>query len=124
VPSQQRQEGSRAREQPPAQGKPRTDLQHQRPPQEPRRKRGEQRPSSWGDGIDRAWCTKALAFLPETFPAESHAGVAIIPPTVVDRREQMILICNYSHSGEHEWPAVITLLRGGDTPPEANDPES
>jgi hypothetical protein len=36
----------------------------------------------------------------------------------------MILLCNYSHSGEHQWPAVSILLSGGDTAPEADDLES
>ncbi len=125
MPSQQRQEGSKSQErQSPAQGKPRPEQPHQRPPQESRRKRGDHRATSWGDGIDRAWCMKALTLLPQTFPAESHAGAATIPPTIVDRREEMILLCNYSHSGEHEWPAVITLLRGGDGEPEAGGTDS
>jgi hypothetical protein len=125
VPQQQRQENHRSQERHSAgQGRPRTDQQHQRPPQEQRRKRGEQRVSSWGDGIDRAWCARALPLLPETFPVESHSGAATIAPTVVDRREKMILLCNYSHSGEHQWPAVNILLRGGDAPPEADDSES
>jgi hypothetical protein len=125
VPSQQRQEASKSQDRrPSALGKPRPEQQHQRPPQESRRKRGEHRASSWGDDIDRAWCTKALAFLPETFPAESHAGAATIPPTIVERRDQMVLLCNYSHSGEHEWPALNALLRGGDTPPDADTAES
>ena len=125
MPSQQRQDGSKSQERhPPAQGKARSDQQHQRPPQESRRKRGEQRSSSWGDGIDRAWCARALILPPETFPVESHAGAATIAPTIVDQREEMILVCNFSHSGKHEWPALMTLLRGGDTPPEADSQES
>lgn len=125
MPSQQRQEGSKPQERhSPPQGKPRQDQQHQRPPQESRRKRGDHRASSWGDDIDRAWCARALIFLPETFPVESHAGVATIAPTIVDRRERMILLCNHSHSGEHQWPALLSLLRGGDTPPEADNLES
>jgi len=118
VASQQRQEISTSQERPPAaQGKPRSEQHHQRPPQEPRRKRGEQRASSWGDGIDRAWCAKSLAILPETFPVESHSGVATIAPRVVDRRDQAVLLCNFSHSGDHEWPAVMALLEGGESPP-------
>ena len=125
MPSQRRQESNKsAEQQPPAQGKSRSEQQHQRPPQESRRRRGDQRASSWGDGIDRAWCTRALHLLPETFPAESHAGAATIPPTVVDRRDQMILLCNYSHSGEHEWPAVIGLIQGGETLLPVENPES
>ena len=91
MPPQQRQENSTPQERPPAtQGKGRSEQQQQRAPQEPRRKRGEQRASTWGDGIDRAWCAKSLASLPETFPVESHAGAATIPPKVVDRREQTV----------------------------------
>lgn len=124
VPSQQRQENSTPQERPPAaQGKVRSEQQHQRAPQEPRRKRGEQRASTWGDGIDRAWCAKSLALLPETFPVESHAGAATIAPKVVDRREQTVLLCNFSHSGDHEWPAVMALLQGGDGPPEDDSRE-
>lgn len=124
MPPQQRQESNKSQERyPPAQGRPRSDHQHQRPPQEPRRKRGDRGASSWGDGIDRAWCTRALAFLPESFPVESHPGAATISPSVVDRREQMILLCNYSHSGEHAWPAVSTFLRAGDALPEADEAE-
>ena len=74
--------------------------------------------------MDRAWCAKALILQPETFPVESHAGVATIAPAIVDRREEMILLCNHSHSGDHEWPALMALLRGGDTPPEAESPEN
>lgn len=117
MPSQQRQESSKSPDRhPQAQGKPRAEHQHQRPPQESRRKRGEQRASAWGDGIDRAWCTSALTLLPESFPVESVTGVATIAPTVVDRREQMILLCNFSHSGEHTWPAVATHIQGGESP--------
>jgi hypothetical protein len=125
VPSPQRQENSTSQDRPiAAQGKPRPDQQHQRPPQEPRRKRGEQRAGSWGDGIDRTWCAKSLAFLPETFPVESHGGVATIAPKVVDRREQSVLLCNFSHSGDHEWPAVMTLLEAGDGQPEDDGREN
>ena len=124
MPSQQRQESSKSPERhPPAQGRSRSDQQHQRPPQEPRRKRGDQRSSAWGAGLDRAWCTSALTLLPESFPVASVAGAATIAPTVVDRREQMILLCNHSHSGEHTWPAVSTLIQGGDTPRETDDAE-
>jgi hypothetical protein len=125
VPQQQRQENNKSQERhPPAQGRPRPDHQHHRTPQESRRKRGDQRASSWGDGVDRAWCTRALTFLPETFPAESHTGAATIAPRVVDRREQMILLCNYSHSGEHQWPPLNILLRGGDALPEPDGAEN
>ena len=123
MPQQQRQETSKSQERPSLpQGRPRSEHQHQRPPQESRRKRGDQRNATWGDGVDRAWCTRALAFLPDTFPVESHSGAATIAPSVVDRREQMILLCNFSHSGEHTWPAIATHLRAGDAPPEADTP--
>ena len=122
MPPQQRPESGKSQERhPPAPGKPRPEQQHQRPQQESRRKRGDQRANSWGDGVDRAWCTRALTFLPETFPAESHAGAATIAPMVVDRRDQMILLCNYSHSGDHEWPAVISLIRASDSPEDLED---
>jgi hypothetical protein len=125
VPSPRRQDSNKSQDQQSqAQGKQRSDQQQQRSPQEPRRKRGEQRAVAWGDGIDRAWCTRALHLLPETFPAESHAGAATIPPTIVDRRDEMILLCNFSHSGEHRWPAVIGLIQGGDTPVEIDVAES
>lgn len=124
MPQQQRQEGSKSQERhPPAQSRPRPEHQHHRPPQESRRKRGDQRNASWGDGVDRAWCARALAFLPETFPVESHSGAATIAPAIVDRREHMVLLCNFSHSGEHTWPAIATHLRASDTSPEPDMPE-
>lgn len=118
MPSQQRQESSKSQERPtPAQGKPRSDQQHQRPPQESRRKRGDRGPNSWADDLDRAWCTRALTVLPDTFPVESHTGAATISPAIVERRGRMILLCNFSHSGEHSWPALSTLLSASDAPP-------
>lgn len=89
-----------------------------RPPQEPRRKRGEHRATSWGDGIDRAWCTRALHPLPETFPVQSQPGAATIAPVIVDRREQMALLCDFSHSGDHAWPEVMFVISGGEGDPE------
>ncbi|MCA9876499.1 MAG: hypothetical protein KC442_01910 [Thermomicrobiales bacterium] len=129
MPNQPRQDGGKPPEpRPPAQGKSRPgqqspQQQHQRPP-EPRRKRGEPRRVAWADGVDRAWCTRALTFLPESFPVESHAGAATIPPTVVDRREQMVLLCDFSHGGDHAWPAISVLIEAGESAPDAEREQS
>lgn len=125
MPPQQRIEGSKSQERhATTQGRPRPDQQPQRPPQESRRKRGDHRSHTWGDGIDRAWCTKALSFLPETFAVESHGGAATIAPAIVDRQEQMILLCNFSHSGAHEWPALMSIVQAGDAPIDAGESEA
>ena len=75
-----------------------------KPPQEPRRKRGEQRYAGFGDEIERAYCLRGMRFFPATFPVESHAGAAIIPRHVVARRPGALLFCTYAHAGEHMWP--------------------
>ncbi len=76
-----------------------------RPPQESRRKRAnEQRYTSWGDGIERAFCARARQMLPETFPVASHGGAATISATVVARRGDALLLCTFSHYGPHLWP--------------------
>ena len=76
-----------------------------RPPQDHRRKRAnEQRYAAWGDGIERAWCARALQFLPESFSVASHPGAATIPATVVARRLDRFLLCTFSHHGPHLWP--------------------
>ena len=108
--SQERDEGSRPTERkgPSRQrAEPNNTLRGSpgRPPQDNRRKRAnEQRYSGWGDGIERAWCARAQQFLPETFPVASHAGAATIFATVVARRPDRFLLCNFSHHGPHLWP--------------------
>lgn len=73
--------------------------------QEPRRRRAtEQKYAGWGDGIERACCTRAAHDLPTAFPVETHAGAATIPRAVVARREGAVLLCTYSHLGPHVWP--------------------
>ena len=55
-----------------------------RPPQDHRRKRAnEQRYAAWGDGIERAWCTRALQFLPESCPVASHPGARLDHPRIL-----------------------------------------
>lgn len=76
-----------------------------RPPQEPRRRRNnEGRFAGFGDGIERAFCARAERFLPRAFPVESHAGAATILQTIVARRPGALLLCTFSHCGEHVWP--------------------
>ena len=76
-----------------------------RPLEETRRKRPPaQRYIGWNDGIERAWCIRAGHLLPSTFPVASHAGAAVIPPTVVARRSDAILLCIFDHLGAHAWP--------------------
>jgi hypothetical protein len=76
-----------------------------RPGPEPRRKRGnEPRYVGFGDGVERAFCIRDEHFLPLTFPVESHAGAATIRATIVARRADALLLCNFSHGGEHIWP--------------------
>lgn len=76
-----------------------------KPPQESRRRRhNEQRYAGFGDGIERAFCTRAERIMPAEFPVTSHAGTATIPRVVVARREGAVLLCTYSHCGEHVWP--------------------
>jgi hypothetical protein len=125
VPSQQRQENGTTQERPSSsQGKSRSEQQQQRSSQESRRKRGDHRSAAWGDGIDRAWCTRALTYLPDTFPVESHSGAATIAPRIVDRRDQMALLCNFSHTGDHEWPELMTLIQASDEPAPTKVPKS
>jgi hypothetical protein len=74
-------------------------------PQDHRRKRAnEERYAGWGDGIDRAYCTRAQHALPEIFPVASHSGAATIPATIVARRLDGFLVCTFSHHGPHLWP--------------------
>lgn len=55
---------------------------------------------------------------------ESHGGAATIGPAIVDRQEQMILLCNFSHSGAHEWPALMSIIQAGDAPIDAGESEA
>lgn len=74
-------------------------------PQDTRRKRGnDQRYAGWGDGIERVFCARAEHFLPERFPVASHAGAATILATIVAQRSDAILLCTFSHHGQHLWP--------------------
>jgi hypothetical protein len=76
-----------------------------KPAPEPRRKRGsEPRYVGFGDEIERAYCLRDTHVLPSTFPVASHAGAATIAPRVVARRPGALLLCTYSHAGEHVWP--------------------
>jgi len=76
-----------------------------RTPADTRRRRSNgPRYASWGDGIERAYCTRSKQLLPETFPVESHSGVATIAATVAARRPESILLCTFSHHGPHAWP--------------------
>jgi hypothetical protein len=89
-----------------------------RPPQDTRRKRGnEQRYAGWGDGIERTYCTRAAQLLPETFPVAAHVGAATIPATVVARRPDGLLLCTFSHHGPHVWPDGELVDDGQDLPP-------
>ena len=76
-----------------------------RPPEETRRKRPPaQRYVGWNDGIERAYCLRMGHRLPSTFPVATHPGAAMIPPTVVARRPDAILLCVFDHLGAHSWP--------------------
>ena len=76
-----------------------------RPSDESRRKRtSERRYVAWGDGVERASCARATFLLPQTFPVASHPGVATIPAVVVARRAEAVLLCDFSHDGDHVWP--------------------
>jgi hypothetical protein len=76
-----------------------------RPLEETRRKRPPaQRYTGWNDRIERAYCTRAGHRLPSTFPVASHSGAAVIPPTVVARRPDAMLLCIFDHLGAHVWP--------------------
>jgi hypothetical protein len=76
-----------------------------RPPEDARRKRSaERRYVGWGDGIDRYYCARDDHRHPPAFPVESRGGVATIPPTVVARRPDALLLCTFTHAGPHRWP--------------------
>jgi hypothetical protein len=76
-----------------------------RPHEDARRKRGtERRFAGWGDGVDRFFCARDGRRIPAGFPVEARHGVAIIPPTVVARRPDSILLCTFEHGGAHAWP--------------------
>jgi hypothetical protein len=76
-----------------------------RTPQDSRRRRGnDQRYASWGDGIERTFCSRAAHLLPVTFPVESHAGAATIAMSIVARRPDSLLLCPFNHHGPHAWP--------------------
>jgi len=96
VPTRQREEFS---------GAPRAEATSGRPPQDSRRRRGnDQRYAGWGDGFERSFCSRAGHFLPATFPVESHAVAATIAAAIVARRPESILLCTFSHHGSHVWP--------------------
>ena len=69
-----------------------------------RRRGGDQRYAGWGDGIERAYCSRAVHFLPATFPVESHTGAATFARAIVARRPDMLLLCPFTHHGPHAWP--------------------
>jgi hypothetical protein len=76
-----------------------------RAPQDSRRRRGnDQRHAGWGDGLQRAFCSRAEHSLPTTFPVESRAGAATIAGAVVAHRPDILLLCPFSHHGPHAWP--------------------
>jgi hypothetical protein len=74
------------------------------PPDSRRRRGNDQRYAGWGDGLERAYCSRAAHFLPTTFPVESHAGAATIAAAIVARRPNILLLCPFSHRGPHAWP--------------------
>ncbi|MGH2616975.1 MAG: hypothetical protein ACRDJC_17210 [Thermomicrobiales bacterium] len=53
--------------------------------------------------MDRERCARAEKLLPVTFPVASHSGAATIPMAVVARRDNALLLCNFSHCGAHVW---------------------
>ena len=85
-----------------------------RPTDEPRRRRGvERRYVGWGDGVERAYCLEAIHLLPTAFPVSSRTGVATISTVVVARRVDALLLCDFSHDGDHFWPDGEMVDAGG-----------
>lgn len=71
----------------------------------PPRPRGDRPPmAGWGDGIERCICAAMSTCPPRSYPVQHRTGIATIPPAVVERRPERILLCDSQHDGPHIWP--------------------
>ena len=60
--------------------------------------------STWADGKERDLCEHAVATLPERVPIAGRTGLAVARWSIVDTRDDRVLICNRLHDGDCAWP--------------------
>ena len=70
----------------------------------PRPKNDRNSMSVFADGVERAFCTEMNSLLPAAWPVQHRTGLAVIPPIVIARLQDKMLLCDCQHNGPHVWP--------------------